>query len=124
MQQRLLQAQRHWRLAHTNPKKVRQNTVQNEKGAVMTTTTARLDLRLSARDKSRIARAAALRGMPVATFVRDTVLREVDAAIAAESTAMLSDEESRRFLAALDAPFTPNERLQHAMQAAAQLQPR
>ena len=89
----------------------------------MTTTTARLDLRLSARDKSRIARAAALRGMPVATFVRDTVLREVDAAIAAEST-MLSDEESRRFLAALDAPFTPNERLQHAMQAAAQLQPR
>ena len=59
----------------------------------MTTTTARLDLRLSARDKSRIARAAALRGMPVATFVRDTVLREVDAAIAAESTAMLSDEE-------------------------------
>ena len=42
----------------------------------MTTTTARLDLRLSARDKSRIARAAALRGMAVATFVRDTVLRE------------------------------------------------
>ena len=34
----------------------------------MTTTTARLDLRLSARDKSRIARAAALRGMPVATL--------------------------------------------------------
>ena len=51
-------------------------------------------------------------------------LRELDAAIAAESTAMLSDEESHRFLAALDAPFTPNERLQHAMQAAAQLQPR
>lgn len=90
----------------------------------MTTTTARLDLRLSARDKSRIARAAALRGMPVATFVRNTVLREVDAAIAAESTAMLSNEESRRFLAALDAPFTPNERLQHAMQATAKLQPR
>ena len=57
-------------------------------------------------------------------YYSDTVLREVDAAIAAESTAMLSDEESRRFLAALDAPFTPNERLQHAMQAAAQLQPR
>ncbi len=90
----------------------------------MTATTARLDLRLNARDKSRIARAAALRGMAVSTFVRDAVLREADTALAAESTITLSEEESRRFLAALDAPFAPNERLQHAMQAAAALQPR
>lgn len=48
----------------------------------MTVSTARLDLRLNARDKDRIGRAAALRGMPVAAFVRETVLREADATIA------------------------------------------
>ena len=90
----------------------------------MTATTARLDLRLGARDKSRIARAAALRGMAVSAFVRDAVLREVDTAIAAESVVTLSEEESRRFLTALDAPFSPNERLKKAMQGAAQLQQR
>ena len=40
-----------------------------------TTTAARLDLRLDSRDKARIAKAAALRGMAVSAFVRDAVLR-------------------------------------------------
>lgn len=48
----------------------------------MTTNAARLDLRLNARDKDRIGRAAALRGMPVAAFVRETALREAEATIA------------------------------------------
>lgn len=48
----------------------------------MTTTAARLDLRLNAKDKDRIARAAALRGLPVSAFVRDAVLREADSTIA------------------------------------------
>lgn len=48
----------------------------------MTTSAARLDLRLNARDKDRIGRAAALRGMPVAAFVRETALREAEATIA------------------------------------------
>ncbi|MFC0592472.1 DUF1778 domain-containing protein [Ottowia pentelensis] len=87
----------------------------------MTATTARLDLRLDARDKSRIARAAALRGMAVSAFVRDAVLREVDSAIAAESVVTLSADESRRFLAALDEPFHPNDRLKKAMQGAARM---
>ena len=47
----------------------------------MTTSPARLDLRLASRDKERIARAAALRGIPVSSFVRDAVLREADAAL-------------------------------------------
>lgn len=42
---------------------------------------ARLDLRLNARDKDRIARAAALRGVPVSAFVREAVLREAEATI-------------------------------------------
>lgn len=85
------------------------------------TTAARLDLRLEARDKDRIAKAAALRGMAVSAFVRDAVLREADTTIAADTMATLSAQESRRFLAALDEPFRPNDRLQKAMDAAAGL---
>ncbi|XAH23751.1 DUF1778 domain-containing protein [Xylophilus sp. GW821-FHT01B05] len=87
----------------------------------MTTTTARLDLRLESRDKERIAKAAALRGMAVSAFVRDAVLREADTAIAADAVVTLSEQESRRFLAALDEPFQPNARLKKAMAAAARL---
>lgn len=48
----------------------------------MTTATDRLDLRLSADDKSRLRRAATLNGVSVAAFVRDAALREADAVIA------------------------------------------
>ncbi|WP_323018031.1 DUF1778 domain-containing protein [Castellaniella sp.] len=85
----------------------------------MTTAAARLDLRLEPRDKDRITKAAALRGLPVSSFVRDAVLREADAAIAADTVVTLSAAESRRFLAALDTPFQPNARLKAAMDAAA-----
>lgn len=87
----------------------------------MTTISARLDLRLEARDKDRIAKAAALRGMPLSSFVRDAVLREADAAIAADTVVTLSKAESHRFLDALDAPFRPNVRLKKAMESAARL---
>lgn len=87
----------------------------------MTTATARLDLRLESRDKDRIAKAAALRGMPLSSFVREAVLREADAAIAADTVVTLSADESRRFLDALDAPFRPNTRLEKAMESAAGL---
>jgi len=82
---------------------------------IMPASAARLDLRLNARDKERIERAAALRGLPVSAFVRDAVLREADAALAAELNVTLSLEESRRFLATLDQPFKPNPRLKRAM---------
>ncbi len=87
----------------------------------MTITAARLDLRLDSRDKDRIAKAAALRGMAVSAFVRDAVLREAESAIAAEALVALSAQESRCFLAALDAPFCPNDRLRQAMEDAARL---
>lgn len=48
----------------------------------MTATADRLDLRLSAEDRTRIRRAAALQGMPVAAFVREAALREADTVIA------------------------------------------
>ena len=87
----------------------------------MLAATARLDLRLGIRDKDRIAKAAALRGMAVSAFVRDAVLREADTTIATDAIVTLSEQESRRFLTALDAPFRPNARLQRAMDAAASL---
>ena len=77
--------------------------------------TARLDLRLSARDRERIARAATLAGLPLAAFVRTAVLREADRTVAAESLATLSPSESKRFLAALSKPFSPNAALQKAL---------
>jgi uncharacterized protein (DUF1778 family) len=76
---------------------------------------ARLDLRLSARDRERIDRAASLVGLPLATFVRTAVLREADRTVAAESISTLSPSESRRFLAALGKSFAPNAALRRAM---------
>ena len=81
----------------------------------MTTSAARLDLRLNPADKVRIARAADLRGVPVSAFVRDAVLRAAESVMAAELTVALSAEESRRFLKALDVPFQPNAKLKEAL---------
>lgn len=80
------------------------------------TAAARLDLRLDPDAKARITRAAELRGVPLSTFVRDAVMREAENVMAAELTVTLSADESRRFLAALDAPFKPNARLKRAME--------
>jgi uncharacterized protein (DUF1778 family) len=77
---------------------------------------ARLDLRLSQKDREHIDRAATLAGLPVATFVRTAVLREADRTVAADSVATLSSAESRRFLAALRKPFAPNAALRRALQ--------
>ncbi len=87
----------------------------------MTTTASRYELRLDSTDKARIARAADVKGVPMAAFVRDAVLREAENVMASALTVTLSAEESRRFLKALDAPFKPNARLKKAMQAAAKL---
>lgn len=84
-------------------------------GSKMTSSAARLDLRLSAADKARIARAADVRGVPVSSFVRDAVLRAAESVMAQETTTALSAAESRRFLSAVDAPFRPNARLKRAL---------
>jgi hypothetical protein len=45
---------------------------------------------------------------PLAAFVRTAVLREADRTVAAKSLSILSASDSRRFLAALSKPFSPN----------------
>ena len=87
----------------------------------MTIASARLDLRLNEADKARISRAADLRGVPLATFVRQAVLREAETVMASALAVELSPEESRRFLAALDEPCKANSRLAKAMDDVARL---
>lgn len=48
----------------------------------MTTTVARLGVRLNPADKDCIARAAALRGVSISAFVREAALREAESVIA------------------------------------------
>lgn len=85
----------------------------------MTSTSARLTLRLDLSDKERIDRAAVLRGMTLSSFVRDAALREAERVMAAEQTVTLTAAESARLLKALNAPFQPNAKLKKAMLAAA-----
>ncbi len=85
------------------------------------TATARLDLRMDAQDKDKLAHAADLRGVPLAAFVRDAALQEANQVMANALTVTLSRAESRHFLAMMDAPFKPNAKLEHAMADAARL---
>ncbi len=78
-------------------------------------TAARLDLRLSTRDKDRIARAAELRGVAVSAFVRSAVMLEAEKVVAAEQVITMSPEESRRLIKALGKPFSPNPKLARAL---------
>jgi uncharacterized protein (DUF1778 family) len=75
----------------------------------------RFDLRLNPMEKQRIQTAAALKGLQVSVFVREIMLREADAILAAHTTAQLDADESTRFMAALDAPFAPNAKLARAL---------
>lgn len=86
------------------------------------TATARLDLRMDAQDKDKIAHAADLRGVPVATFVRDAALHEAGQVMASALTVTLSRAESRHFLDVIDEPFKPNAKLKRAMADAARLE--
>jgi len=85
----------------------------------MSTAAERLEIRVDASDKEEIARAARMQGVGLSAFVREVSLREARRVVAAAATVTLSPEETTRFLAAFDAPFEPNERLQRAVERAA-----
>jgi uncharacterized protein (DUF1778 family) len=77
--------------------------------------TTRLDLRLSAKNRARIEHAAALAGIPLATFVSSAVLREAERLIAAKAGATLTQIEAKRFLVSFNKPFSPNAALRRAL---------
>lgn len=81
----------------------------------MTIAASRLELRINAQDKKYVSRAAELQGEGVSAFARAVLVREAKRIVESEQTILLSPEESRRFLKALDRPFAPNAALRKAL---------
>lgn len=79
----------------------------------------RLEFRLDATEKARIETAASIRGQKASVFAREVMLREADAVVAQHAALVLNAQESRRFMDALSAPFTPNAKLARAIARAA-----
>lgn len=78
----------------------------------MSAAAERLDLRLDAGDKDRIRQAAALRGVPLATFVRDAALREAETVIA-HPPAARAGSLSARLRGRATARMSTDEIMQH-----------
>ncbi len=78
------------------------------------TSPARIDVRLRADQKSRIQRAAAIRGLKVTDFLLQLALAEATRTIEEHDTWVLHRPDAEVFFAALLAPAKPGERLKHA----------
>lgn len=76
------------------------------------------DLQLSVKDKYLLQYAAQLSGLSLACFIRHIALREAEKVIGREKVVNLTPQESKELLELLDRPFTPNEKLQAAMDLA------
>jgi uncharacterized protein (DUF1778 family) len=71
----------------------------------------RLNLRLSARDNALIKEAAETRGTSVSEFVTQAAVRRAHQELADQRHFVMDDETWDQFVAALDRPAKPNERL-------------
>jgi uncharacterized protein (DUF1778 family) len=76
---------------------------------------ARLELRISERDKEFVSHASELRGEVVSVFARNVLVSEARRIIESEQNVEFSAAESRRFLKALDHSFAPNAALRKAL---------
>ncbi|HET6385546.1 MAG TPA: DUF1778 domain-containing protein [Armatimonadota bacterium] len=74
-----------------------------------------LHVRLAADMKRRVEDAASIRGQTVTDFVKAAVLARADEVLQHEQRLALSEESMRQFLAALDNPPEPNEKLKRLM---------
>ncbi len=87
----------------------------------MTTGTAaldRVDLRLGSDDKGMLQLAASYEGVSLAAFIRKAALEAARSIVERNERLILSREEAKKIIAALDQPFAPNEALKKAMTAA------
>ena len=87
----------------------------------MATKDRRREFRLAATDDDLLIEAAGLVGVTVSEFVLDRALHDAEAIVHAHHTVTLSDAARARFIAALDAPLTRNERLASQARAARRL---
>ncbi len=79
-----------------------------------TSQNARLDVRLSEDSKRLIEQAAGLLGVSVSSFTVSAVVREAEEVVERFGMLRLSDRDRDIFLAALDNPPEPNEKLRAA----------
>lgn len=77
----------------------------------------RMSLRVSPEVKSRLVRAAALRGTDLTNFVTQSALREAEAVIQAAEVIRVSERDHARILELLENPPAPNARLLAAAKA-------
>lgn len=80
-------------------------------------TNQRLQIRMSAAKKARIARAAAIKQVDLTQFVTESALREADAVIEREERVVVSERDFVRILELLESPPAANERLKAAIAA-------
>lgn len=83
--------------------------------------TARFDLKLDADDKDILSRAASLVGTTMAGFVRSAAKEKAQALLEQESRVVLTKRDFLAFNKAVQGAFTPNQTLQDAIKAAAQV---
>lgn len=77
----------------------------------------RLQIRLSAAKKARIARAAAIQQVDLTQFVTESALKEADAVIEKAERIAVSERDFIRILELLENPPAANERLKAAIAA-------
>ena len=76
---------------------------------------ARMDIRLEAKDKALIERAASLRGVKTAAFTCAVLIREAEEVIRNAHIVKFDEAAARACLAALSQPFAPNDALRRAL---------
>ncbi len=82
------------------------------------TAVARFDLTMDASDKDVVARAAALMGTTMASFVRTAAKEKARELLDRESRITMTARDFEAFTQALNGAFQPNAALQKAMSAA------
>lgn len=85
------------------------------------TSIARFDLKLEREDKDLLSRAASLMGTTMSAFVRIAAKEKAQSLLDQEARITLSNRDFDDFQTALATAFSPNPKLQKAMQAAAQV---
>lgn len=78
----------------------------------------RCDLRLSADDKYLLQYAAQLKGLSLASFIRQVALAEAEKIVERDKVAYLSAKESKELIEALDQPLTLNDHMKDALNLA------
>lgn len=76
---------------------------------------ARMDFRLPGHAKSKIERAAELRGVSTTAYAIETMTRQADSDIRSHEQMQLDAEETRALIASLSEPFRSHERLAKAL---------